>query len=165
MRHHKAGRQLGRTASHRKAMLANMSAALFEQKHIKTTEAKAKEAGRVTEKLITLAKKGTVHARRIALKSLRHRDVVNLLFDEIAPKFIDRPGGYTRVIKLGQRQGDGAQMAILELVDFDTVQKKKKEKDIHIQFQKNLKSKDKEEKLISLKEESAPKYGVYKRRY
>ena len=145
MRHHKAGRQLGRTSSHRKALLANLSAALFEQKHIKTTEAKAKEASRVSERLITMAKKGTVHARRIALKSLKHRDVVNLLFDEIAPKYIDRPGGYTRVIKLGQRQGDGAQMAILELVDFDTAQKKKKAKQAAMEKAADKKKKAAEE--------------------
>lgn len=151
MRHHKASRQLGRTASHRKALLSNLSAALFEQKHIKTTEAKAKETSRVSERLITLAKKGTVHARRIALKSLHHRDVVNLLFDEIAPKYVDRPGGYTRVVKLGQRQGDGAQMAILELVDFDTAQKKKKEKQAALE---KAKTEDKKKKAEAAETEA-----------
>ena len=129
MRHRKSVKKLGRTASHRKATLANLSAALFERKHIKTTEAKAKETRRVSEKLITLAKKDTVHARRIALKKLRHKKVVQVLFNDIAPEYSDRNGGYTRVIKLGQRAGDGACMAILELVGFEMASKKKKAKD------------------------------------
>ena len=129
MRHRKSVKKLNRTASHRKAVLANLSAALFERKHIKTTEAKAKETRRVSEKLITLAKKDTVHARRIALKKLHHKKIVHILFHEIAPQFSDRNGGYTRVIKLGQREGDGARMAVLELVGFEMASKKKKAKD------------------------------------
>ncbi|MBN2414218.1 50S ribosomal protein L17 [bacterium] len=129
MRHRKTVHKLGRTAAHRKALLANLSMALFKQKHIKTTEAKAKAARQFTEKLITLAKKETVHARRIAYSRLRDRKTVQLLFDEIAPRFADRNGGYTRVIKLGQRHGDAAPMAILELVGFETASKKKKVKE------------------------------------
>lgn len=129
MRHRKTVNKLGRTAAHRKALLANLSMALFKQKHIKTTEAKAKAARQFTEKLITLAKKESVHARRIAYKRLRDRKTVQVLFDEIAPRFADRNGGYTRVIKLGQRHGDAAPMAILELVGFETATKKKKVKE------------------------------------
>jgi len=128
MRHRKSIEKLNRTAAHRKATLANLSGALFERKHIQTTEAKAKATRRFSERLITLAKKETVHARRTALKKLRQRKIVQVLLDEIAPKYIDRPGGYTRVVKLGQRSGDGAHMAILELVGFDMASKKKKEK-------------------------------------
>jgi large subunit ribosomal protein L17 len=128
MRHRKTIDKLNRTAAHRKATLANLSAALFERKHIQTTEAKAKATRRFSERLITLAKKETLHARRIALSRLRQKKIVNILFDEIAPKYTERQGGYTRVIKLGQRPGDGAHMAILELVDFDMASKKKKDK-------------------------------------
>lgn len=129
MRHRKAVHKLGRTASHRKAVLANLSAALFERKHIQTTEAKAKAARQFSEKLITLAKKETVHARRIAYKRLRQKKIVQILFDEVAPQYAERNGGYTRVIKLGQRQGDGAKMAILELVGYEMASKKKKARD------------------------------------
>lgn len=129
MRHRKSGRKLNRTTAHRKATLANLSAALFERKHIKTTEAKAKETRRVTERLITLAKKDSVHARRLALRQLRHKRIVKILFDDIAPQYTDRSGGYTRVVKLGQRSGDGARMAVLELVGYEMASKKKKEKE------------------------------------
>ncbi|MBN1782507.1 50S ribosomal protein L17 [bacterium] len=128
MRHRKAVVKLGRTAAHRKATLANLAAALFLRKHIKTTEAKAKATRQVAERLITLAKNDTVHARRLAFRRLHQKEVVKALFEEIAPQFQDRPGGYTRVIKLGQRHGDGASMAVIELVGFDTASKKKKEK-------------------------------------
>lgn len=129
MRHRKSVHKLGRTAAHRKALLANLSIALFKQKHIKTTVAKAKAARQFTEKLITLAKKESIHARRLAYRRLRDKQSVQLLFDEIAPQFAARNGGYTRVVKLGQRHGDGAHMAILELVGFETATKKKKIKD------------------------------------
>lgn len=129
MRHRKAVTKLGRTASHRKATLANLCSALFERKHIQTTEAKAKAARSVSERLITLAKKDTLHARRLAFKQLGQKRIVKILFDDVAPEYADRPGGYTRVVKLGQRSGDGARMAILELVGFEVAKKKKKEKD------------------------------------
>jgi len=129
MRHRKSVIKLGRTAAHRKATLANLSAALFERKHIQTTEAKAKATRSFSERLITLAKKGSLHARRYALKRLRHKRIVKILFDEIAPQYADRPGGYTRVIKIGQRQGDGAHMAVVELVGFEAASKKKREKE------------------------------------
>ncbi len=159
MRHRKAGKSLNRTASHRKATLCNLSAALFERKHITTTEVKAKEARRVTERLITLAKNDTVHARRIALKTLRERRIVQILFNDIAPQFSERPGGYTRVVKLGQRQGDGARMAILELVGFETASKKKKAKDKAKEAKEDTKKKrkakaDKDEEIENPEESS-----------
>lgn len=129
MRHRKKGRKLNRTTSHRKATLANLAAALFERKRIKTTHAKAKEASRFSEKIITLAKRGDLHSRRLALARLRNKRVVKLLFDEIAPRFMERKGGYTRVIKIGQRASDGAPMSILELVGYEgVIQESKKGK-------------------------------------
>jgi len=119
MRHRKDGRKLGRTASHRKAMLANMAANLFLHKQIRTTHPKALEARRFAETLITKAKKGDLHSRRLVLKVIPHKDIVKILFDEIAPQYADRNGGYTRIIKLGQRKNDAAHVSILSLVDFD----------------------------------------------
>jgi len=119
MRHRKDGRKLGRTASHRKAMLANMAANLFLHKQIRTTHPKALEARRLVETLITKAKRGDLHSRRLVLKVIQQTDVVKILFDEIAPQYADREGGYTRIIKLGQRKNDAAHVSILSLVDFD----------------------------------------------
>lgn len=117
MRHLKAGRKLGRNASHRLALMRNLTRALVEHERIITTVEKAKEARRFVEKLITLAKKGTLHARRLALARLPDRVTVTKLFDEIAPRFKDRPGGYTRVIKRHQRRlGDAGKTAFLELL-------------------------------------------------
>jgi len=118
MRHAKKGRKLGRTHSHRKAMFGNMAANLFKHKQIRTTTQKAKEARKVVEKLITLGKRGDLHARRRALKVLPTKGDVDRLFHDIAPQYEDREGGYTRIVKLGRRDGDAAQVAILELVDF-----------------------------------------------
>ena len=118
MRHHRAGRKLGRDASHRKALYANLTASLIEHGRIKTTVAKAKEVRPIAEEMITLGRRGDIHARRQALAFLRSQDVVHLLFSEVAPRFADRPGGYTRIAKLGPRLGDAAEMAYLELVDF-----------------------------------------------
>jgi large subunit ribosomal protein L17 len=117
MRHHKAGRKLGRDASHRKALYANLTASLIEHGRIKTTVAKAKEVRPVAEEMITLGRRGDVPARRQALKFLRSQDVVHKLFSEVGPRFVDRRGGYSRIVKLGPRQGDAAEMAYLELVD------------------------------------------------
>jgi large subunit ribosomal protein L17 len=128
MRHRRTVKTLGRTSAHRKATLANLSSALLVNKHIQTTEAKAKAARRFTERLITLAKQATVHARRIASRRLRQKDAVKVLFEEVAPRYKDRNGGYTRVVKLGQRSGDGAPMAVVELVGFETAVKKQKDK-------------------------------------
>ncbi|MCF7797748.1 MAG: 50S ribosomal protein L17 [Lentisphaeria bacterium] len=119
MRHQKRGRKLNRTASHRKAMLANMAANLILYKQIKTTHPKALETRSYVERLITKAKKGDVHARRMVLRKLHRKDVVKVLFDEIAPLYQDRNGGYTRITKLGSRPNDGAPISILSLVDFE----------------------------------------------
>lgn len=119
MRHRKAGRKLGRTSAHRKAMLRNMVTSLFEHERIVTTVPKAKEARRVADKMITLAKRGDLHARRQASSYIQSKDVVAKLFDEIQEQFSDRQGGYTRIIRTGVRQGDAAQMAILELVGYE----------------------------------------------
>jgi large subunit ribosomal protein L17 len=117
MRHLKAGRKLGRNATHRQALMRNLTRALIEHGRIITTVAKAKEARRFVEKLITLAKKGTLHARRLALARLHDRETVAKLFSEIGPRFQDRPGGYTRVIKRHERRlGDGGRTAFLELL-------------------------------------------------
>jgi large subunit ribosomal protein L17 len=117
MRHLKAGRKLGRNASHRHALMRNLARAVFTHERIITTVEKAKEARRFVERLITLAKRGTLHARRLVLSRLPDKEVVKKLFDEIAPRFKDRPGGYTRVIKRHERRlGDGGHTAFLELL-------------------------------------------------
>jgi large subunit ribosomal protein L17 len=118
MRHGKSGRKLGRTSSHRKAMFRNMVTSLFEHERIVTTEQKAKELRPIAEKMISLAKRGDLHARRQALSYIQSKDVVAKLFDEIQGQFTDRQGGYTRIIKTGNRLGDAAPMAIIELVGY-----------------------------------------------
>ena len=119
MRHAKSGRKLNRTASHRKAMFANMAVALIKHEQIKTTLPKAKDLRRVVDRLITLGKRGDLHARRQALSTLRDTTIAAKLFDHLGPRYKDRPGGYTRVIKAGFRYGDMAPMAVIELVDRD----------------------------------------------
>lgn len=119
MRHRKSGRKLGRNASHRKAMLRNMVTSLFEHERIVTTVPKAKEARRVADKMITLAKRGDLNARRQAYAYIMRKDVVAKLFDELPEQYADRQGGYTRIIRTGIRQGDAAPMAILELVGYE----------------------------------------------
>jgi large subunit ribosomal protein L17 len=118
MRHQRSGKKLGRDSAHRKALYANLTASLIEHGRIRTTETKAKAVRPIAEKMITLGRNGSIHARRQALAYLRSQEIVHQLFSEVAPRFKDRPGGYTRVIKLGPRQGDAAPMAYLELVDF-----------------------------------------------
>jgi len=117
MRHRKKGRALSRTASHKKATLRNMVASLIEHERIETTTAKAKELRPYAERLITLGKRGDLHARRLAGRQIADRDVLGKLFDDIAPRYSERPGGYTRILKLGNRRGDAAEMALIELVD------------------------------------------------
>jgi large subunit ribosomal protein L17 len=117
MRHQRSGKKLGRDSAHRKALYSNLTGALIEHGRIETTEAKAKAVKPFAEKMITLGKRGDLHARRQALAALRSNDVVHRLFDEVGPRFTDRPGGYTRIVKLGPRQGDAADMVYLELVD------------------------------------------------
>jgi large subunit ribosomal protein L17 len=118
VRHRKSGRKLGRDASHRKALYANLTGALIEHGRIKTTVAKAKEVRPIAEQMITLGRHGGVHARRQALKFLRSQDVVHMLFSDVGPRFKDREGGYSRIVRIGPRLGDAAEMAYLELVDF-----------------------------------------------
>ncbi len=117
MRHMKSGRKLNRNSSHRKAMFRNMASSLFAHEMIKTTVPKAKELRRVAEPLITLAKEDSVAHRRLAFDRLRNREVVTKLFNELGPRYVDRPGGYLRILKCGYRAGDQAPMAYVELVD------------------------------------------------
>ena len=121
MRHRKVGRQLGRNSSHRKAMFRNMACSLFEHEVIKTTLPKAKELKRVAEPLITLAKNDSVANRRLAFARTGSKETVGKLFAELGPRYIERPGGYTRILKCGFRSGDTAPMAFVELVDRPTV--------------------------------------------
>lgn len=118
MRHRKAGKRLGRTTSHREAMLRNMVTSLLEHERIVTTTPKAKEVRRLADRMITLAKRGDLHARRQALAVIRSKKVVAKLFDELKDDYLDRNGGYTRIIKTGNRVGDAAAMAIIELVNY-----------------------------------------------
>ena len=117
MRHLKAGRKLNRTSAHRKALFRNLVTSLIEHEQVHTTDAKAKELRRVADRMITLAKRGSLHARRQALAYIRSRHVVAKLFDEVAPRFRERMGGYTRMVKLGHRHGDAAPLSIIELTD------------------------------------------------
>ena len=119
MRHRKAGRKFSRTAAHRKAMFANMSAALIKHEQIVTTLPKAKDLRPVVEKLVTLAKRGDLHARRQAVAKIRDEDMVKKLFDVIGPRYAERMGGYTRIMKAGFRYGDNAAVAVIEFVDRD----------------------------------------------
>jgi len=116
MRHQAKGRQLSRTSTHRRAMLSNMATSLFLHGRVVTTEAKAKELRPYAEKLITLARRGDLHARRLAARKVRERDALTKLFSELGPRFAGRPGGYTRILKLGHRPGDGADVARIELL-------------------------------------------------
>ncbi|MBN2202221.1 50S ribosomal protein L17 [bacterium] len=152
MRHRNIVKKLGRTAAHRKATMANLASALLQHKHIETTEGKARVARRFTERLITLAKQGTLHARRIAFQRLRQKSAVKALFDEVAPRFKDRNGGYTRMVKLGRRSGDGAPVAVLELVGFETAVKKQKDREAKAEAKKE---KDKKKQKASEKAEKA----------
>ena len=121
MRHARAGKKLGRDSAHRRALYSNLAGALIEHGRIKTTEAKAKAVRPIAEKMITLGRRGDLAARRQAVAYLRSKDVVHKLFAEVAPRFADRPGGYSRIVKLGPRPGDAAEMVYLELVDYEPV--------------------------------------------
>lgn len=117
MRHRKVGRKLNRTQGHRRALFSSLTTALLRYEKIQTTEAKAKELRRYVEPMITLGKRGDLHARRLAARLIRDRDVLAKLFDDIGPRFAERPGGYTRIIRVKQRRGDNASIVIIELVD------------------------------------------------
>ncbi len=162
MRHLKAGRKFGRTTAHRKAMFRNMVTALLERERIRTTLPKAKELRSKVEKTITLGKKGTLHARRRALRLIAHRDILGKLFGPLAERYAERPGGYTRIIKIGNRKGDDAPMAFIELVDRDTEPKaaaskveKKADKKPAAKKAKADDSKEKSEKKADKKEAKA----------
>jgi large subunit ribosomal protein L17 len=116
MRHRNKGRKLSRTASHKRATMRNMATSLFKHGRIETTTAKAKELRPYAERLVTLAKRGDLHARRLVATKIQDRMVLGALFDDIAPRFAERPGGYTRILKLGNRKGDAAEMSLIELV-------------------------------------------------
>jgi large subunit ribosomal protein L17 len=169
MRHRVTGSKLGRTASHRRATLSALSTSLIEHKRIRTTLAKAKATQRTIEPIITRAKlayqKETggdtkdIHARRMVARFIKNPSIVKELFDEVAPKVVERNGGYTRVVKLGQRDGDGAQLAIIELVDYnEAVTKKAKQKKKAEKAAAAEKAKKKEEKKET--EETAEKADV-----
>ena len=117
MRHRKKGRKLQRTASHRRAMLRNLATSLFRHERIETTTAKAKELRPYAERLITLARRGDLHARRLVARKIQDREVLGKLFDEISARYTERPGGYTRILKLGNRKGDAAEISLIELVN------------------------------------------------
>ena len=140
MRHQKKTIKLGRTAAHRKALLANQVCSLIAHQRIKTTLAKAKAVRPLAEKMVTFGKNGSLHARRMALSMLRQKDAVKKLFDEIAPRSADRNGGYTRIVKLGQRKSDSASMAFIEWVDAAQV----------------IEEKEPKEKLAKKQKEAAP---------
>jgi large subunit ribosomal protein L17 len=125
VRHQRSGKKLGRDSAHRRALYANLTGALIEHGRIRTTVTKAKAVKPLAEQMITLGRRGDLHARRQATAVLRSRDVVHKLFAEVAPLFKDRPGGYTRIVKIGPRPGDSAEMAYLELVDEEYVAKER----------------------------------------
>lgn len=127
MRHRQSGRQLNRNSSHRKAMFRNMAASLFEHEVIKTTLPKAKELRKVVEPLITLAKTDSVANRRLSFDRLRRKDIVGKLFAELGPRYVERPGGYIRILKCGFRKGDQAPMALVELVDRPAIEEAESE--------------------------------------
>ena len=129
MRHQKRVKKLGRNASHRKATLSNLASSLIEHKRIKTTHSKAKATQQFIEPLITKARRGTLHDRRTVLKHIKKPDIVKLLFDEVAPHYADRPGGYTRVTKLGFRDNDCASVSMLEFVDFAGIESESTEEE------------------------------------
>jgi large subunit ribosomal protein L17 len=119
MRHARSGKKLGRDAAHRRALYANLACSLIEHGRIKTTEAKAKAVKPFAEQMITLGRRGDLHARRRALSQLRSQEVVHKLFADVGPRMAERPGGYSRIVKLGHRPGDSAEMVYLELVDYE----------------------------------------------
>src|SRR5882672_10050025 len=123
MKHRVAGRKLGRTSMHRIAMLRNLSTELFRHERIRTTLMKAKELRPFAEKLITLSKRETLHARRLVLRDIHDKEVVSKMFDTISSRFAQRPGGYTRIVKLGVRRGDNAEMALIELIGAEAAKK------------------------------------------
>ena len=160
MRHKRIGRKLGVTTKHRKAMFKNMVTDLFRFDKIKTTDTRAKELRRIAEKLITLARDGSLHKRRQAAAYVRDNEVLKKLFDEIAPKFKDRPGGYTRITKLGFRRGDNSPISIIELVEEEFKPKKKKAKAAPRKKETHATETEATAKAKSGKKESAEELGL-----
>jgi large subunit ribosomal protein L17 len=157
MRHNNSGRKLNRTAAHRKMLLRNLVTALFEHERIQTTAIKAKEARSLAERLITIAKRGDLHARRRAARKVNDPQVLRKLFDEIGPRYTERPGGYTRILRLsGPRHGDGAELAILELVD-STARLKSLDTKKRQRARQILKAEEKAEAVAALQEAAAEK--------
>jgi len=150
MRHQKKTVKLGRTAEHRKALLANQVCSLIEHQRIKTTLAKAKAVRPLAERMVTLGKNGSIHARRTALATLRQKSAVKKLFDDVAPRSAERNGGYTRIVKLGQRKSDSAPMAFIEWVDAEKVVEEKPAEE------KKAKRKEAEVKPKKVEPEAAP---------
>ena len=162
MRHKRVGRKLGVVTKHRRAMLRNMITDLLRHEKIKTTDTRAKELRRVAEKKITIAKEGTLHARRKAASIVRDKEVLKKLFDEIAKKYRDRPGGYTRIIKLGIRRGDNAPISLVELVEETSEPKRKKKSKAAPKKQqpKTEPSKTEKAEVKSQKKEAAEELGL-----
>jgi len=161
MRHNVKGRKLGRTASHRKATLISLITSLLKYKRIKTTLAKAKETRVFAEKLVTKARKGDLHAKKQVMEVIKDKEVVKELFSEILPKIGDRPGGYTRVVKLGHRIGDAAQMAIIELVDYNEVvtaraEQQKEKREAKVKEKAEKAKSEKEDQLLEQQASEAP---------
>jgi large subunit ribosomal protein L17 len=157
MRHQKKTIKLGRTADHRKALLANQVCSLIEHQRIKTTLAKAKAVRPLAERMVTLGKNGSLHARRTALAALRQKNAVKKLFDDIAPRSADRNGGYTRIVKLGQRKSDSAPMAFIEWVDMaEVVEEKPAEEKKAKRKEAEPKQKKAEPEPVAPKEEETP---------
>ncbi len=154
MRHRKAGKHLGRDSSHRKAMFRNMVTSLFKYEQIETTDAKAKQLRPIAERMITLAKRGDLHARRQALAYIMDKQVTHRLFEELKDRFMDRQGGYVRIIKKGSRKGDNAPISIVQLVSAEEAKKKKKAKaEAKLQPKEDVKAEEKagetQEKAVS----------------
>ncbi len=171
MRHQKKTVRLGRKAEHRKALLANQVCSLIEHRRIKTTLAKAKAVRPIAEKMVTLGKNGSIHARRTAFATLRQKDAVKKLFDEIAPASTERNGGYTRIIRLGQRHSDSALMALIEWVDVAAVveekpteEKQAKKKEPKAETKPETKTKEPKTEKVEAKEEEKPAEEPKKKR-
>lgn len=162
MRHNVKGRKLGRTASHRKATLSSLATSLLKHKRIKTTLAKAKETRVFSEKLITTARRDDLNAKRQVMDVIKDKEVVKELFSEIIPKISDRPGGYTRVVKLGHRNGDAAQMAVIELVDYNEVatakaEQQKEKREAKVKEKEEKEKAEKDDKLLEQQAMEEPK--------
>ena len=160
MRHNISYRKLGRTSSHRRALLRSLTTSLFRHERIRTTVPKAKELRPFAEKLITLARRDDLHARRLVLRDVQDKEVVKKLFGKLAPRFASRPGGYTRILRLGTRQGDGADLAIVELIGSEPVFSKRKEERKDRQGRKKTAAKAREEEAAAQEAQGAAAEGA-----